>query len=56
MDTEHSRGKVKHNALAALVTSRVYRARQEKSRKGRGSYTRKSKHGRDGSESFLKRL
>lgn len=56
MNTEHGRGIIRDNSLAALVTSKVYKVRQEKKKKGRGSYSRTRKHGRDGSESFQKRL
>lgn len=43
--TEHGRGTINHNALAAIVTSRIFRARIEKSKKGKGTkYSRKSKH------------
>lgn len=46
--TDHGRGQVKHNAMAALVTSKVYRPKQVKPRKGKGSFKRQAKHqGRD---------
>ncbi len=41
------RGKIKHNHLAALVTSKVYRQQVVKAKKGKGAYTRKSKHGQE---------
>lgn len=40
---EHDRGTIKHNALAALVTSPLYRSKVERSKKGKGSYNRKAK-------------
>ncbi len=45
-NTEHGRGQVRHNALAALVTSVVFRSQVEKPKKGKGSYNRK--HHRQG--------
>ena len=44
--TEHGRGQVRHNSLAALVTSVVFRSQVEKPKKGKGSYNRK--HHRQG--------
>lgn len=45
---EHGRGQVKDNAMAALVTSKVYRSTTEKPKKGTGSFKRQAKHkGRD---------
>ena len=38
------RGNVTHNALAALVTSRVFQQQVVKAKKGKGSYQRKGKH------------
>lgn len=50
MKHEHGRGKIKDNALAALVTSSLYKTKVEKAKKGKGSFTRKDKHkGRIGS-------
>lgn len=37
---EHGRGDVNHDALAALVTSKTFRSRVEKPKKGKGSYKR----------------
>lgn len=41
---KHNKGKIKDNAYAALVRSDVFRPKKEKSKKGKGSYSRKSKH------------
>ena len=49
--TETGKGQIKHNALAALVTSKVYRAQVVKARKGKGSYQRKNRN--QGREPFL---
>lgn len=38
------RGQIKDNALKAMVTSKLYRARVEKAKKGKGSFRRNSKH------------
>ena len=38
------RGEIKDNALKAMVTSKLYRARVEKAKKGKGSFTRRAKH------------
>lgn len=43
MAHEHHRGKIKDNALKALVTSPLFRTRTETSKKGKGSYNRKAK-------------
>ena len=42
MKHEHGRGKIKDNAYAALVTSLLFRPKTEKSKKGKGSYSRKN--------------
>lgn len=44
MAINHGRGTVNDNAMAALVTSRVYRSKTEKPKKGKGSFQRKAKH------------
>lgn len=49
--TDTGRGRIKHNHLAALVTSKVYQTKVEKSQKGKGSYQRKEKH--KGREPYL---
>lgn len=41
---DHGRGTVKSNAMAALVTSKLFRSKQEKAKKGKGSFKRKAKH------------
>lgn len=51
LQTDTGRGTVQHNAMAALVTSRVFRSQVVKARKGKGSYQRKEKH--KGRESCL---
>ncbi|KLN65176.1 MULTISPECIES: alternative ribosome-rescue factor A [Vibrio] len=43
-DVELGRGQVKDNALKAMVTSKLYRAKVEKAKKGKGSYQRNMKH------------
>lgn len=47
MSTETGRGQVKHNHLAALVTSKVYRQQVVKAKKGKGSYKRNNKNGQE---------
>jgi len=41
------RGKIKHNHLAALVTSKLYRQQIVKAKKGKGAYSRKAKRGQE---------
>ena len=41
---EHGRGEIKDDAMAALVTSNLFRPKQETPEKGKGSYKRKPKH------------
>lgn len=50
---ETGRGAIKHNFLAAIVTSRVYRQQVVKAKKGKGAYQRKDKHNGKGRESYL---
>lgn len=45
------KGKIKHNHLAALVTSKVFKSQVVKAKKGKGAYKRKDKH--KGRESYL---
>ncbi|MBK4716972.1 MULTISPECIES: alternative ribosome-rescue factor A [Tenebrionibacter/Tenebrionicola group] len=45
---KHTRGKIQHNALEALLHDPLFRQRVEKNRKGKGSYQRKAKHGGKG--------
>ncbi len=40
----HGRGKIKDNALKALVTSPVFKSKTMKNKKGKGSYQRCEKH------------
>ncbi|MGJ8693825.1 MAG: alternative ribosome-rescue factor A [Thalassotalea sp.] len=42
-ETEHGRGKVKDNFLAALVTSKLFKMQVVQAKKGKGSYQRKAK-------------
>lgn len=49
--TEIDRGEIKDNFLAALVTSKVYKMRVIRAKKGKGSFKRKSKH--QGKEPYL---
>lgn len=53
--TELGRGKVNHNFLAALVTSKAYKMQVVKAKKGKGSFKRKAKHTakNQGRESYL---
>lgn len=41
---QHQKGKIKDNALEALLHDPLFRQRVEKNQKGKGSYQRKSKH------------
>ncbi|MTD39373.1 ribosome alternative rescue factor ArfA [Erwinia sp. CPCC 100877] len=43
---QHKRGKIQDNALEALLHDPLFRQRIEKNSKGKGSYKRKAKHGR----------
>ncbi|MGY6039900.1 alternative ribosome-rescue factor A [Aeromonas sp. AE23HZ002T15] len=43
---DHGRGIIQDNHLKALVTSTLFQARVEPSKKGKGSYQRKAKHGK----------
>ncbi|WP_220718813.1 ribosome alternative rescue factor ArfA [Agarivorans litoreus] len=38
---EHGRGQINDNAIKALVTSQLFKAKVERPKKGKGSYTRK---------------
>jgi alternative ribosome-rescue factor len=44
LKTDLGRGTINHSALGALVTSKVFRMRVEKVKKGKGSFNRKTKH------------
>jgi alternative ribosome-rescue factor len=52
-EVEHGRGNIKDNAMAALVTSKLYKKQIVKPKKGKGSYQRKSKFLNKGQESYL---
>ncbi|HBZ14574.1 alternative ribosome-rescue factor A [Pantoea sp. NPDC088449] len=41
---QHQKGKIKDNALEALLHDPLFRQRIEKNEKGKGSYQRKDKH------------
>ncbi|NVD08906.1 ribosome alternative rescue factor ArfA [Vibrio sp. JPW-9-11-11] len=41
---DFGRGEVKDNALKAMVTSKLFQAKVEKAKKGKGSYQRNMKH------------
>ena len=43
-DTEFGRGKIKDNALKAVVTSHLFKTRIVNAKKGKGSFSRKMKH------------
>ena len=48
---QHNKGKIRDNALKALVKSDLFRHKVERKRKGKGSYNRQeAKKGRDGFE------
>lgn len=44
MKYQHQRGEIQESAMKALVTDKLFRARVERNRKGKGSYQRKEKH------------
>jgi len=41
MAHDHKRGKINHDAFAALVTSPLFKAKTFKPKKGKGAYSRK---------------
>ncbi|EMI5493017.1 alternative ribosome-rescue factor A [Providencia stuartii] len=45
---QHKRGKIKDNAIEALLHDPLFRQRVEKNKKGKGSYNRKEKHNKGG--------
>ena len=48
---QHNKGKIRDNALKALVKSNLFRHKSERKKKGKGSYHRQSaKKWRDGFE------
>ena len=50
---ETGRGSINDNFLAALVTSKVYKQRIVRAKKGKGAYQRKDRRNGKGSESYL---
>ena len=51
MKHEHNKGKIRDNALKALVRSNLFRHKMERKKKGKGSYNRQeAKKWRDGFE------
>lgn len=50
---ELGRGVIKDNALAAMVTSKLYKQQIVQAKKGKGSYQRKNKFSTKGQESYL---
>ena len=50
---QHNKGKIRDNALKALVKSDLFRHKVERKRKGKGSYNRQeAKKWRDGFDTF----
>ena len=47
LTVDTGRGTVKHNHLAALVTSKLYRQQIVQAKKGKGAYSRKEKRGQE---------
>lgn len=45
---QHRKGKIKDNALEALLHDPLFRQRIEQNQKGKGSYRRKDKHVKGG--------
>ncbi|WP_165466989.1 alternative ribosome-rescue factor A [Enterobacter cloacae] len=45
---QHTKGKIKDNAIEALLHDPLFRQRVEKNKKGKGSYLRKGKHAQRG--------
>jgi len=43
---QHQRGEIQDNMLKAVITSRLFRTRVVKAKKGKGSYNRHDKKGR----------
>ena len=44
---QHKKGKIQDNAIEALLHDPLFRQRIEKNKKGKGSYCRKGKYGKD---------
>lgn len=54
---QHTKGKIKDNAIEALLHDPLFRQRVEKNKKGKGSYRRKDKHmGRNEREASGKKV
>lgn len=45
---KHTKGQIQDNAIEALLHDPLFRQRIEKNQKGKGSYQRKTKHGKRG--------
>ncbi len=45
---QHKKGQIKDNAIEALLHDPLFRQRVEKSKKGKGSFERRSKYGNRG--------
>ncbi|MDI6478687.1 alternative ribosome-rescue factor A [Cronobacter dublinensis] len=45
---KHTKGQIQDNAIEALLHDPLFRQRIEKNLKGKGSYQRKGKHGKQG--------
>ncbi len=46
---QHNKGRIRHNAVQALVKSNLFRHKVERNKKGKGSYNRQAfKQKRDG--------
>jgi alternative ribosome-rescue factor len=50
---DFGRGIIKDNALAAMVTSKLYKQQIIQAKKGKGSYQRKNKFSTKDQESYL---
>ena len=48
---EHQRGAIQDNMLKAVITSPLFRTRVVKAKKGKGSYNRHDKKGRQSQDS-----
>ncbi|MEZ8824243.1 alternative ribosome-rescue factor A [Vibrio amylolyticus] len=44
VEVDIGRGEIKDNALKAMVTSKLFKAKVEQAKKGKGSYRRSNKH------------
>ena len=50
MKHDIQRGVIGESAIAAMVTSPLFKVRVERSKKGKGSFSRKEKYGNSGRE------